>query len=931
MAPVSAFAFPSPLFHLSILTQKCTEQLRHEAVLKGKLLEEEEEEKKSLQLTSKRVCRRVMLTSAQREAIEAKRKAAIEIRRRCSTAAAAATAAPAATRSSSGRDWRSEDPTAVFFDAKRAYKRHQQAAATEISRREEGDDAWRCAAPKEKQPKCADDAQKKQQQQKQPRPTPPLVVDASAVAPASAAVAAAAVPCEDDDDDDVVIPRKAASAATSPFFGWVQKKRQPAALQQPPPQQQKRVAPEDFRCSPSPSTPSPAAATLARSRQSPPKATRSLPHIPGHTVVADVKSLRAFCEAHSSSRRSVVAHYLSNGVSSFRTPKSLPPAILAPDVVGISILPDCAPSPFFFAASTLLAGGSDEDELASDTVYVVSEFLGSAKPKICFDSQSFCRALSSKLANLLDRIEFSTVFDPKLAAWLRDPDADQDTLEFAELAFEHLSTRETAGLTVPECLASDMQNALMLADKLQKLLKKENLMQGFSFETVVIPILADMEHRGVVFNPDAFKRYKQLLQERLYLIDKMADNIAGFSVNLSSPKQVGHVLYDVLKLQPPAQKHGSKTTAASTSERAIKLLCEKNPFPRLVLEHRHCQKLLSTYVFALEDKARKEHGVLRIHCQWQHMCTGTGRLSSANPNMQNLPRGIVKLPAIQSEAQELALNIRDAFGCREGHVLVASDYSQIELRVLAHFTKDPRLIASFRDGTDFHSNVAALVCRKPIGSVTDDERSKAKRVVFGVLYGMGIHTLAEILRTGIPEAERWRNAFFDQFPGVKRFISETVAHARRERSVRTLFGRVRLVQGIVSDNKGQRARAERQAVNTIIQGSAADIMKAAMVRLFSQLPAFDAHIVLQIHDEVVVEAPESAQEEVCRAIQQAMENPMPDGILDVPIPVKVSVGKRWGSLNPVSEAALAAAAHPEEDEFYEGMSANMEEDSELFE
>jgi DNA polymerase I-like protein with 3'-5' exonuclease and polymerase domains len=555
--------------------------------------------------------------------------------------------------------------------------------------------------------------------------------------------------------------------------------------------------------------------------------------MPGHTLVNSARVLCEFAGQVAGNKRVAIAFYMSNGTSSFREPKATPPPVIkAPEVLGLSILPEgesastaVATTPFWVDLSI----AEDSSEVAEEAVSLIQVLFESSTKKVLYDSQAFHRTIARRFPRLAMCLEYSTVFDTKLAGWALNPDAGDENLTFPELIFEHLSAREAPGQTVPDYLVSDMRNSLALADKLQKLVHRESLTQGLSLETMVVPILAEMESHGVVFNLDGLKVCKQLLQDRLHLIDIVADRMIGFKVNLSSPKQVGHVLYEVLKLSASG-KHG-KTAAPSTSETAIKRLCNQHAFPKLVLEHRRTQKLLSQYIISFEEKARQEGGLFMIHSHWMHTSTGTGRLSSVNPNLQNLPRGVVTLKPVTAEDPPVILNIRDAFASLPGHVLVASDYSQIELRLLAHFTKDERLLNAFREGTDFHSTVASKICGKAVTEITEDERSKAKRVVFGVLYGMGVNTLAEILHLDKPQAERWRNTFFAQFPGVQRFIQETIASARKESHVKTILGRRRLVAGIKSENKAQRARAERQAVNAIIQGSAADIMKAAMVRI----------------------------------------------------------------------------------------------------
>ena len=391
-------------------------------------------------------------------------------------------------------------------------------------------------------------------------------------------------------------------------------------------------------------------------------------------------------------------------------------------------------------------------------------------------------------------------------------------------------------------------------------MRAARLHRGLAAETALVPVLAAMERAGCAFAPAVLAAGRARLAARLAQIAAAAERVVGAPVALASPQQVAHAVYDVLCLAPPpagGRRH------APTSEAALAALARRgtSPFPALVLDYRHCQKLLSTYIVPFDERATAAAGagagdaddkgsdaaVRVLRCQWRQTGTGTGRLSCAQPNLQTIPRGVVTFQPLTPDQDAFAINIRDAFVARPGTVFVVADYSQIELRVLAHFSRDQHLLGSFHSGVDFHRIVAARVNAKAPAAVTSDERSRAKRVVFGILYGMGTTKLSQVLSVPYHEAERWKQSFFSnvctslrsaltttlartvtrcsQFKGVQDFMTATIADARKTKSVRTLLGRRRLLPNINSSSVPQRTRSERQAVNAVIQGSAADIVR----------------------------------------------------------------------------------------------------------
>jgi DNA polymerase-1 len=311
-------------------------------------------------------------------------------------------------------------------------------------------------------------------------------------------------------------------------------------------------------------------------------------------------------------------------------------------------------------------------------------------------------------------------------------------------------------------------------------------------------------------------------------------------------------------------------------------LAEEHEVPRLVLDYRQLTKLKSTYVDALPALIRAGSG--RVHTTFGQTGTATGRLSSANPNLQNIP--------IRTE---LGREIRAAFIAEPGHVLLAADYSQIELRLLAHFSKDKLLVEAFRKGDDIHTLTASQVFGVPPLMVTADHRRAAKVVNFGIVYGLSAFGLSQQLGISTGEAKKFIDAYFEKYAGVRAFIDATLDQARRDGKVKTLFGRVRPIPDINSKNPNQRGFAERTAVNTPLQGTAADLIKVAMIRIDAEIQKrrLKTRMTLQVHDELVFEVPENEVDEMKTFVRDQMENVHP---LAVPLLVELGVGANWRDL-----------------------------------
>jgi DNA polymerase-1 len=355
--------------------------------------------------------------------------------------------------------------------------------------------------------------------------------------------------------------------------------------------------------------------------------------------------------------------------------------------------------------------------------------------------------------------------------------------------------------------------------------------------------------------------------------------LAGRRFNVNSPKQLGEVLFVHLGLPAPASRGKSK--AVSTAQDVLEQLAEAHEVPKLVLEYRHLSKLKSNYIDALPLLADADS---RVHTTFQAAATATGRLSSVNPNLQNIP--------IRTE---LGREIRAAFIAIPGTQLLSADYSQIELRLLAHFSADPLLVRAFAEGADIHTLTASEVFGVPAETMDKETRNRAKAVNFGIVYGISAFGLAAQL--GIPQAEAraYIERYFVRYQGVKAFIEKTLEQTRKEGQVRTMFGRVRPIPDIESRNPNQRGFAERTAINTPLQGTAADLIKLAMISIDRQLSErkLKTRMLLQVHDELLFEVPTAESAEVETLVRTEMEGVVK---LNVPLLADLAFGPNWRDL-----------------------------------
>ncbi|CAM9435110.1 unnamed protein product [Discosporangium mesarthrocarpum] len=533
------------------------------------------------------------------------------------------------------------------------------------------------------------------------------------------------------------------------------------------------------------------------------------------------------------------------------------------------------------------------------------------------------------------------LFDPKVVAWMLNTASPPKSLEFEELCHSRLPPGNgergacldgalqggggigmvtSAVLQARDCC----QRSLMLADGLIEDLARTGMLTACNkLEMPVVPALAAMEVTGIVFLPERVSRFSKALAGRLEQLKRdTCAALDGHEFNLASPEQVAGVLFERLQLPAPPTRSGSKH--ASTSEEVLEGLLGRHPAIAPILEFRGVNKLKTTYVDKLAARAngaeRAESAVpsqvgataARIHAAWHQTSVRTGRLSCSRPNLQQIPKSGDALAACGG------INIRDAFVATRGFTLMAADYSQIEMRVLAHACGDQALLGLFsgegvskggRGMGDIYLLLAAQVLSKSEGSVSKAERDKAKTVCLGIIYGMGIPQVARKLGVKEGQATDLVRSFLETFPGIDAFLRKTRRFAREHGFIKTLTGRRRHLPEIQSKNTALRAQAERQAVNSVVQGTAADIIKSAMAMIASGFNSWKAEgtgecprLLMQIHDELVFECPANEEdlERLKGILQGCMEQEVPRQLgIKCPLVVNMMVGMSWGSMRPV--------------------------------
>lgn len=441
------------------------------------------------------------------------------------------------------------------------------------------------------------------------------------------------------------------------------------------------------------------------------------------------------------------------------------------------------------------------------------------------------------------------------------------------------SMRQVDINVVAEYAGEDADITFQLKKTLLEELKKYHLTSLFwDIEMPLIKVLAEMEFAGVCLDTDALKKYALELQDRIDKLETTIKNEAGTEFNVSSPKQVGEVLFDKLNLDPKAKK--TKSGQYSTNEEILQKIRDRHPIIGHILEYRGLKKLLNTYVEALPKLINKETG--RLHTSFNQAVVVTGRLSSSNPNLQNIP-------IREEEGREM----RRAFVVPdENHLFLSADYSQIELRLMAHLSEDEHLLDAFNNQKDVHAATAARIFNVDLDEVTPDMRRKAKTANFGIIYGISAFGLSERLNISRSEAKSIIDEYFENFPGVKEYMNKAIEQARKLGYVETLFGRRRYLPDINSRNSVVRGVAERNAINAPIQGTAADIIKKAMVAVDKAFKSenLQSRMVLQVHDELNFEVRKEELQRVTEIVKREMESAVS---LKVPLIVDIGVGQNW--------------------------------------
>jgi DNA polymerase I len=494
-------------------------------------------------------------------------------------------------------------------------------------------------------------------------------------------------------------------------------------------------------------------------------------------------------------------------------------------------------------------------------------------PKTIHDYKAAIHALHSRETSPPGISLAGVRHDPMLYSYLLDPTYSSHRL--ADVALRRFNLK----------LAGELAESADITGRLAVALRTEVEQAGLSklyeeMDLPLVPVLARMEHAGVKIDTAALAKMSTELEREIAAKAKEIYEVAGMEFNVGSPKQLGDVLFNRMNLPKPV-KYGKGRTI-STAVDVLEELAENHSIARLVLDYRQLTKLKSTYVDALPALINPATG--RLHTTFGQTGTATGRLSSANPNLQNIP--------IRTE---LGRGIRAAFIAEPGHVLLTADYSQIELRLLAHFSRDPLLVEAYRRGDDIHTLTASQVFGVPPLMVTPDHRRQAKVVNFGIVYGLSAFGLSQQLGIEPGEAKQFIAAYFEKYKGVRTFIDKTLEEARRDMKVRTLFGRVRPIPDINSKNANQRGFAERTAVNTPLQGTAADLIKIAMIRIHAALRerGLKSRMTLQVHDELVFEVPENEVETMQPLVREHMEKAH---ALSVPLQIDMGVGTNWRDL-----------------------------------
>ncbi|MDR3320194.1 MAG: DNA polymerase I [Desulfovibrio sp.] len=538
----------------------------------------------------------------------------------------------------------------------------------------------------------------------------------------------------------------------------------------------------------------------------------------------------------------------------------------------VADLPDCAGRAVALVVDAagkklcLAVDGAGEEHVWVGEIAALATWLAEARQLVCTDFKDLLRAglcvAGSPLAE--------SCFDLGIADWLIEP--DENDYSWTRLVFR---LGAWCGESGPASLA------LGMAGTLRERLARNGLDRLYTeMEIPLTPVLAAMEERGVAIDPAAFKVFLLDVQKEIDSLTTRIYAVAGAEFNLRSARQLGEILFDRLGLTAPRKTRGGQ---ASTAQDTLEKLVGQHPMIDLIVQYRKFEKMRSTY---LDPLPRLIDATGRLHTTFNQKGTATGRISSSNPNLQNIPvRG------------ELGKRMRTCFIAPPGRAFISADYSQVELRVLAHMSRDATLLDAFHHNEDIHTRTAALIYDIPQENVGPDERRNAKTVNFGLVYGIGAQKLARELKIRTPEAKEFIERYFSRLTGLKAFYDNVEAEAKERGFVATLSGRRRFLPDIHSVNSQTLAFARRQSINTVIQGSAADIIKLAMLAVArdAELERLQACLLLQVHDELLLEAPEENAAAVAARTAELMSGVTPGGeALAVPLVVDWGVGRNWG-------------------------------------
>ena len=488
----------------------------------------------------------------------------------------------------------------------------------------------------------------------------------------------------------------------------------------------------------------------------------------------------------------------------------------------------------------------------------------------------------------------SKMFDTMLAHYLLEPEQRHNMDYLAEVYLNYITIpiedligkgrqqktmREVPIDLVKEYAAEDADITLQLYEKLMPLLKENGVEKLFyEIEMPLVPVLSRMEANGVKIDTENLKQISEEFGKEIHRIEEKIYELAGTPFNIASPKQLGEILFERLKIDEKAKK--TKTGQYATGEEVLQKLAHKHAIINLILDYRSLTKLKSTYLDALPALVNPKDGL--IHTSYNQAVTATGRLSSNNPNLQNIP-----------VRTEQGREIRKAFVPRsEEYTLLAADYSQIELRIIAHLSQDPAMVSDFNLGHDIHAATAAKVFHLPMDQVTKEQRSRAKAVNFGIIYGMSAFGLSERMELSRSEAADIIKKYFEEYAGIKEYMNRSIALARERGYAETILGRRRYLRDINSANSVVRGFAERNAINAPIQGSSADMIKIAMIGIHEELQRLkmQSKMMLQVHDELVFDAHLDELDTLKAIVHDKMVNALP---LSVPVVVEMNTGANW--------------------------------------